>query len=132
MFADDLLPARMRAAGARPEDGVVLDIRLNWYRSLPLSCVEAVELAIDGSRVPTEHLTLRLPGFEGRIDELADATDVWWRVLDPGALIADGEDLTSGPHEVELALTLRIPYYGPLPDGGFVTITDRATATVAR
>jgi hypothetical protein len=132
MFADDLLPARMRAAGARPEDGVALDIRLNWYRSLPLSCVEAVELTIDGSRVPSERLWLRVPGFEGRVDELADATAVWWRVLDAGVLTADGEDLTSGPHDVELALTLRIPYYGPLPNGGFVTITDRARGTVVR
>jgi hypothetical protein len=132
MFADDLLPARMRAAGARPDDGVALDIRLNWYRSLPLSCVEAVELIIDGSPVSSDRLTLRLPGFDGGVEELAEADDVWWRVLESAELVAEREDLTSGPHDVELALTLRIPYYGPLPDGGFVTITDRAKGTVVR
>jgi hypothetical protein len=132
MFADDLLPARMRAAGARPADGVALDIRLNWYRSLPLSCVEAIRLTIDGTTIESERLTLRLPDFDGHLTDLAEATDVWWRVLDAGELVAAGEDLASGPHDIELALTLRIPYYGPLPNGGFVTITDRAKGTVIR
>jgi len=132
MFADDLLPATVRAAGARPDAGVALDIRLNWYRSLPLSCVEAISLVIDRSAVAPERLKLRLNGFEAPVERLADASDVWWRVLDSAALIAEGEDLAAGPHDVELSLTLRIPYYGPLPDGRFVTITDRAHGTVVR
>jgi hypothetical protein len=130
MFADDVLPATVRAAGARPDAGVALDIRLNWYRSLPLSCVEAIELAIDGS--PAERLRLRLNGFDAAVEDLGAATDVWWRVLDSAELVAEGEDLAAGPHQVELALTLRVPYYGPLPDGSFVTITDRARGTVVR
>jgi uncharacterized protein DUF6379 len=132
MFAEDLLPATMRAAGARPDAGVALDIRLNWYRSLPLSCVEAVGVAIDGTAVPTKRLELRLNDFHAPADELGDAADVWWRVIDSAELVVRGEDLAAGPHEVELALTLRIPYYGPLPSGGFVTITDRAHGTVVR
>jgi hypothetical protein len=132
MFADDVLPATVRAAGTRPDAGVALDIRLNWYRSLPLSCVEGIGLTIDGSAVPAERLRLRLDGFESPVEALGDATDVWWRVLDAAELVAEGEDLTGGPHEVELALTLRIPYYGPLPNAGFVTITDVARGTVVR
>jgi hypothetical protein len=132
MFAEDVLPATVRAAGARPDAGVALDIRLNWYRSLPLSCVEAIALEIDRSAVPAERLRLRLGGYEAPVGELGAATDVWWRVLDPAVLVAEGEDLASGPHQVELALTLRIPYYGPLPDGSFVTITDHARGTVVR
>jgi hypothetical protein len=53
-------------------------------------------------------------------------------VLDDAALVVEGEDVPAGAHDVELALTLRVPYYGPLPDGGFVTITDRASGTVVR
>jgi Domain of unknown function (DUF6379) len=132
MFADDLLPATMRPAGAHPDAGVALDIRLNWYRSLPLSCVEAVGLTIDGTAVPTERLQLRTNGFQAPVGALGDAADVWWRVIDPAELVAQRDDLAPGPHEVELVLTLRIPYYGPLPNGGFVTITDRATGTVVR
>jgi hypothetical protein len=132
MFADDLLPATMRAAGLRPDGGVALDIRLNWYRSLPLSCIEDIALAIDGSPVPRHSLSLRLGDFRAAVDALGAATDVWWRVLDSGQLVAEGEDPAAGPHQVELAVTLRIPYYGPLPDGGFVTITDRADGTVVR
>jgi hypothetical protein len=132
MFADDVLPATVRAAGARPDAGVALDIRLNWYRSLPLSCVEGIELEIDRSAVPPERLRLRVDGFEAPVGELGEAIGVWWRVLDSAELVAEGEDLAAGPHEVDLALTLRIPYYGPLPDGGFVTITEHARGTVVR
>ena len=106
-----------------------LELRLNWYRSLPLSCVEAVELAIDGE--PVTDLRLRLQDFEAPVDELGDAVDAWWRVLDSAELVA-GVDVPAGDHDVELAVSLRIPYYGPLPDGGFVTITDHARRTVTR
>jgi hypothetical protein len=123
MFADDLLPATMRDDPAR------LELRLNWYRSLPLSCVEDVELAIDGE--PVTNLRLRVRDFEAPVDALRDAVDVWWRVLDSAELVAD-VDVPAGDHEVELAMSLRIPYYGPLPDGGFVTITDRTRRTVTR
>jgi hypothetical protein len=132
MFADDLLPATMRAAGACSNAGVALDIRLNWYRSLPLSCVEAVGLTIDGTAVSSDRLELRLKDLQAPVGALGDATDVWWRVTESAALVARGEDLVAGPHEVELVLALRIPYYGPLPSGDFVTITDRAHRMVVR
>jgi hypothetical protein len=125
VFAEDILPATMRVHDARP--GLALDVRLNWYRSLPLSCVEAVDLTIDGCPVPS--LRLRLNGFEAPVEALGEAVDVWWRVLDSAELVAD-VDVPAGDHDVELAVSLRIPYYGPLPDGGFVTITDRARGTV--
>jgi Domain of unknown function (DUF6379) len=123
MFADDLLPAAMRGDPAR------LELRLNWYRSLPLSCVEGIELAIDGE--PVTDLRLRLRDFEAPVEALGDAVDVWWRVLDSAELFA-GLDVPAGDHDVELAVSLRIPYYGPLPNGDFVTITDRARRTVTR
>jgi hypothetical protein len=123
MFADDLLPATMRDDPAR------LELRLNWYRSLPLSCVERIELAIDGE--PVTDLRLRLRDFEAPVEALGDAVDVWWHVLDSVELVAD-MDVPAGDHDVELAVSLRVPYYGPLPDGGFVTITDRALRTVTR
>jgi hypothetical protein len=126
MFAEDLLPAAMRAVGPC----AALDVRLNWYRSLPLSCVEAIDLTIDGDPVPSDRLRLRLDGFEDTAAALPGPADAWWRVLESAELVAEAPRLAPGPHEVELALTLRIPYYGPLPDGGFVTITDRARGTV--
>jgi Domain of unknown function (DUF6379) len=120
MFADDVLPATLRVDPAR------LDVRLNWYRSLPLSCVEAIELAIDGEPVPD--VRLRIHGFEGPVGELGQATGVWWPVLEAAELLLG--DVTSGEHEVDYAITLRIPYYGPLSHGGFVTITEHARRKV--
>jgi hypothetical protein len=113
MFAADLLPATERDDPAR------LRVRLNWYRSLPLSCVEAIELTVDGRRV--EDLAIRVNGYEGPVEDLP--ADVWWPVLEDAELLGD-----IGFGALDLAMTLRIPYYGPLPDGSFVTITDRVTA----
>jgi hypothetical protein len=35
------------------EVGVTVDVRLNYYRGMPLSSIERLELSIDGERVPT-------------------------------------------------------------------------------
>jgi hypothetical protein len=44
-----LLPER--ALGA-DENGATLDIGLNWYRSLPLSSVETLEVIVGGEAIP--------------------------------------------------------------------------------
>ena len=37
--------------------GVVLDIRLPWYRSLPLSTVEVASLRVDGREIAPERMS---------------------------------------------------------------------------
>ena len=34
------------------EDSLSFDIRIPWYRSLPLSCVEGIEVRVDSTSVP--------------------------------------------------------------------------------
>jgi hypothetical protein len=48
--------------------GFTLDVRLNYYRGLPLSAVENLELSVDGVRVP-DHLVLA--GLREKIFPLA-------------------------------------------------------------
>lgn len=48
--------------GGRPE--VALALRLPWYRSLPLSCVDGIEIAIDGAAVPEHDVTISVGDAE--------------------------------------------------------------------
>ena len=38
-------------------DGFTLDIRSHWYRSLPLTSLAVLGLAVDGEKVPEEDMT---------------------------------------------------------------------------
>jgi hypothetical protein len=124
MFAEQLLDPSARSDGSR----LALTIRLNWYRALPLSAIEELAVTIDGDPIAPHRLTLRLGGAEYPVTDLSAQDDVWWFVLDSADLLVQGE--AAGAHAVELAMTTRIPYFGPAPDASFTTITDRARATV--
>jgi hypothetical protein len=112
------------------DDALELSVRLNWYRSLPLSCVEQLEVRLDGE--PLDPATLELDGVRSPINELATADDRWWHVLDPARVRVPLERAPeAGRHEVELVLGSRIPYL-VAPDGSAAVIADRARAEVVR
>jgi hypothetical protein len=128
VFAEDLLPA---VARVDEPCALAVEIRLNWYRALPLSCIEDIALTVDGEPVERERLSLRLRGDEIPVARLGEHADRWWNVLDAPELVARGDvAVAAGEHDVELAITVRIPYFGPLPDGSFVTMTDRTARRV--
>lgn len=103
--------------------GAAIAVRLPWYRSLPLSCITAVSLRLDGDAVEEERLGFRLYGSEHRIGDLAGLHDVFWFVLDEAEVVVDlGASQLGGSHEVELELGLRIPY----PEFGTRTFTQVA------
>lgn len=106
-----------------------LSVRLNWYRSLPLSCVERLEVALDG--VPLE-ASLELDGGRWPVTELGAQDERWWHVRDAARVTAelDGR-LDDGQHVVELLIGSRIPYLVG-PDDHAVVIVDRARAEVSR
>src|SRR3954463_6468187 len=62
------------------DDALELSVRLNWYRSLPLSCVEQLDIRLDGEAL--EHAGLELAGVRCSVADLASADDRWWHVLD--------------------------------------------------
>ena len=127
MFARHLLES------ARLEDGaLVLAVRLNWYRSVPLSCVERLEVEFDGDALPIERTTLELGDVRSAIGDLAGRDDVWWQVLDTATVRVELDALPpGGPHMVGLVLGTRIPYLVS-PSGEAAVIVDRARAEVTR
>ena len=51
MYADDLLLSHGRLSAAKGTVTLSVGCRLNWYRALPVSCVEHLALTVDGTRL---------------------------------------------------------------------------------
>jgi hypothetical protein len=91
--------------------GLEFDVRLPWYRSLPLSTVEIAELRIDGRAIPADAISLQVNERQHGARDLADQVDDWWYVLDPGRVRVLVPDLGPSPGaEIELAIHLYPPY----------------------
>ena len=86
-------------------------VRLTSYRSLPLSCIREIQVAIDGSDVQTGRITFVLDGHAYRLGELGERTDLWWYILDHAELrVAVDAPLPAGTHTVDGSLTTLVPF----------------------
>lgn len=86
-------------------------IRLSYYRSLPLSCIEQVRLTVDGQKVPDEKITFCLNNKRFTLAQLCDLYGEWWNVLSDATLeVEQAGGLCHGSHEVEVKLLCRTPY----------------------
>lgn len=102
----DLLGRRHRRIGV----GFEIGVRLPWYRSLPLSCVD-IRLAVDGEDVGEERIRLHANDRDYALGDLRDLWDEFWFVLDEAGLrVTAGEELAVGEHEVAVEMVLRPPY----------------------
>ncbi len=91
--------------------GYRIDIRLPWYRSLPVSTVEVGEIEIDGRPVDLSTVTFELEGRREPLAAMPDMTDVVWYVLDSAYLNVPDSSASSGsPHDVVVTLNLYPPY----------------------
>jgi hypothetical protein len=87
-------------------------VHLPWYRSLPVSCLEALDVRVGGA--PVGIRSLAVGGFTGTVADAA-GSDAWWDLRDPLDVWLDaagdpGEVLT-----VEVDLAVRIPYMQQTP-----------------
>ena len=64
LIADDSLRAH--------PDGFALSLTLPWYRSLWLSSVSTITVAVDGAEVPQSDLRFDLDGRSYTLDELPE------------------------------------------------------------
>jgi len=91
--------------------GFKVKVRLTSYRSLPLSCIEAITLKIDGEAVAPADIHFILNGHSLKLAELGKLSKVWWFILDYAELfVARPQPLAAGEHEVEGSLTTCEPY----------------------
>jgi len=108
MLTDQVIrDGSLRADG----DGFSFDLRMPWYRALPLSCLEGLEVKIGGELVPSERLRLSLGGRTYDLSELPPLHEEWWYVADPAEVRAPkAGGLARGDHELDVTIALRIPY----------------------
>ena len=114
--------------------GFEIQVRLNWYRSMPLSCVEKVRLGIDGEEIAAEAIWFQINAHQYSLQEMADKTGEYWFVQDSATLlvkepgrIAPGEE-----HTIEAEITIRAPYILVGPEKFLTMPTKFTSVQVAR
>ena len=111
----------------RTSDGIELRLRSPWYRSLPLSSID-VRLELDGAEVKPERIRFCVNDRDYELDELRDRFDEFWFVLDAARLRVSA--VPPGAHEVDLRLSLRIPYLFDEETGEVLVLRPNARLTV--
>ena len=93
--------------------GFALRLGLPWIRSLPLNCLGAIEVVVDGHRVDPLGVALG--------ERIIDHSDLvhergWWFIQDR-VVLQGGRNLQPGTHDVAVSFGLVIPYLQSSPDG---------------
>src|SRR4051812_10920613 len=108
----------------RPE-GLGIALTVPWYRSLWLSSVSGIAVAVDGRAVPTEVLRVELAGRTYRVEELTEQWDTLWFIQDRLVVVVPGETPAEGQEvDVEVTVDLRLPYMQIAPQ---VYVTNHAS-----
>lgn len=116
------------------DDGCEVDVRLPWYRSLPMSCLENVDLTVNGEQVEAQSVRVRYGDKDAALSELEGRVEDWWFVQDAVTLVAPlSQPLAVGDDAaVDVTLFTRIPYIMIGPEMALVQQTRVARKVVAR
>lgn len=107
------LPALRDDALSATSDGFELRLGLPWIRSLPLSSLEELEVAVDGERIEPLQVVLG----DRLVDPAAIAHESGWWFLQDRLILRADRMLQPGAHDVAASFRLRIPYLQAGPDG---------------
>jgi Domain of unknown function (DUF6379) len=96
---------------ARPE-GLGIALTVPWYRSLWLSSVSSIQVAVEGRPVPAEDLRVELAGQTYTVAELPEQWDTLWFIQDRLVVVVPLEEPVAAGAEVDVEVTvdLRLPY----------------------
>jgi hypothetical protein len=107
--------------------GYRIDIRLPWYRSLPLSTVEVGEVSVDGRRVDPALIQFELEGRSYPLSAMPELIDKVWYVLDSAYLNVEADRMAArSEHSISVTLNLYPPYIRGLKRVSRETKTLRA------
>lgn len=122
MFSPEFVTSATLSDGA-----LTLGLRLNWFRPLPLSCVEELAVSVGGVPLPAGVLVLDGARYEAR--SLVDHDDVWWGLQSRADLLVPWSD-GPAPGPVRVTIRTRMP---SLLDhtGSPVVVVDSALVEVA-
>ena len=114
--------------------GFEVQVLLNWYRSLPLSCVQTLELTVNGQPVPRAQIGFFINGRERSLDELQELVDEDWFVQDRATLRVQRMPPVKAGEQLDVALKLgsRIPYIVTGPSSALEQVSRLQRQMIAR
>jgi hypothetical protein len=105
---------------------LTFEMRMPWYRALPLSSITKVQVEIDNQPCDMQDARFLVNDREYRFEELPLLAEDWWYVLDSAWIkVTVPEGFKPGKHEVRLHFGLYIPY---LPVGPFILLVEEESA----
>lgn len=90
--------------------GFNLDLRINYYRGLPLSSVQKLEVTVDGEKIPEYLMLFQLNEKCFTIKELPKLYREYWGIKTPAHLRIFNYGLEPGEHDVSVRLEFKSPY----------------------
>jgi hypothetical protein len=116
------------------ESGFEFKVRLHWYRSLPLSCVEKLSVQLDGESIEAQKIQLCVNEKTHKLDELAELVDEVWFVQDSAVVKVQlpGKVQVGEKHTVEVELIMRAPYIKIGPDRFLTMPAHYASVQIAK
>lgn len=106
-----IVDEEIRNGNHQGKAGYFVPVRLTSYRSLPLSCIEKIELSMDGKPISGEKITFVLNGYSHSLDEFSSLSHIWWFILDYADLFVESSSpLNDGEHQVDGLLVTVEPY----------------------
>ena len=91
-----------------------VNIRINYYRGLPISCVDEISLWVDGEPVDPKTMSVQLNGKEYPYEFILSdnaPTDEYWKHGDLlRVIVNNGKGIPQGRHHVKLTLGTRRSY----------------------
>ena len=95
----------------RPE-GLGIALTVPWYRSLWLSSVTDIAVAVEGREIPKDELRVELGDRTYLVEELAGQWDVLWFIQDRLIVVVPLDEPAAEGQEVDIEVTvdLRLPY----------------------
>lgn len=95
--------------------GFNLDLRINYYRGLPLSSVHQIKLTVDGEEIPQDLMLFELNGKFFTVDQLPELYAEYWGIKKAAHLRVYNGGLEDGIHDVDVHIEYKSPYmsFGP-------------------
>ncbi|MCF0231532.1 MAG: hypothetical protein HUJ63_04530 [Enterococcus sp.] len=95
--------------------GFNLDLRINYYRGLPLSSVQKLTIAVDGEEISDKLILAELNGKQFTIDQFPKMFAEYWGIKTPMHVRVFNSGLEEGEHEVDVHIEYKSPYmsFGP-------------------
>jgi len=120
MFDDDLIKehsVKLVSQGGA-DQSLSFECRIPFYRALPLSCLETVDLAVNDRPVERERISVMLRGSTYQLNNVAELMDIWWGFTEAATFIARTDADLNGQNtgnsvKIDLSIRVRLPYLIP-------------------